>query len=748
MTSARLRALRKRLAIWWSRLYLYPPPEPLPRARSFWVATGLVMAATLLFCGFFIFYLLLRQDAFVTNAEDLGIMDQALWTTLHGSLLHQTICNSVSDTNCYDLQGISRFAIHFEPILFPVALLYLFWATPKTLLVLQTLVVASGAFPAFWLARLRLRNDWVAAAFALLYLLHPLQNLALLDDFHAVTFTSALLLFVLYFMYTRQTRWLFVFAVLAMACKEEIPLLVALYALWSMLFQRRWRVNLLLLLLASCWLALEFLIIHLAGGPLLAARYAQLGSSPLAIVGNVLLHPGTMLRQYVLEPQHFFYLRQVLAPTGYLPLLAPWVLLLATPTLALNLLSSKPDMYSGLYQYNAEIVPVLIFATIEAIVLLTWLAQRLLAIGRRLLERRVASMPVGSASSAPSVPPSPATIRGGRPVFRQHWMQVLLLTLLSCYALVNVLRADDARGTMPFSAGFKWPVVTAHTQLAQRFIALIPPSASLSAQSALVPHLSHRMHIYLFPYADDTADYIFLDVTSDMYPLFLSSYTAEVKKVLWSGHYGVLAAQDGYLLLKRGLPAPGIAPYSPALSGPEALPNLPAAFCSFEKATPSQVKHPLQATFSDLKGEQPLVNLMGYTASLPATIDSNTYLQFSFYFIARQAPLPALNVLVLLTDSRGHEYLLTSEFLGFNLCPTTTWKPGQLTFLKTLAFTIGKGVAPGLAHISIALVRQDNTGSTMMNVEARLPVQVKRASGAVKVLPEVKALQLTTVIVH
>src|SRR5260221_9194500 len=145
----------------------------MPRTRLFWLATGLVALAVLLFSGFYIAFLTGLHDAYRTHAEDLGIMDQAIWNTLHGQVLHQTICNNISDTNCYSLSGISRFSIHFEPILFLISLFYLVAPDPKTLLVVQTLVVASGAFPAFWLARLRLRNELASVVIALLYLLYP-----------------------------------------------------------------------------------------------------------------------------------------------------------------------------------------------------------------------------------------------------------------------------------------------------------------------------------------------------------------------------------------------------------------------------------------------------------------------------------------------------------------------------------------------------------------------------------------------
>jgi len=200
----------------------------------------LVTLVFLLFSSYFICYLTHLQTTYATNAEDLGIMDQAIWSTVHGQILHQTICNTISDTNCASSEGITRLAIHVEPILFPISLLYLLWPDPRTLLVLQTIVVAAGAYPAFWLARLRLRNELAAVAIALLYLLYPAQQQAIVSDFHAVTFTASLLLFTFYFLYTRRTGWLFVCAFLSMTCKEEIPLVITMFGIWSVLFQHRW----------------------------------------------------------------------------------------------------------------------------------------------------------------------------------------------------------------------------------------------------------------------------------------------------------------------------------------------------------------------------------------------------------------------------------------------------------------------------------------------------------------------------
>lgn len=534
---------------------LYPRPEPLPRTRSYWVAFGIVALAILAYVVYFSIFMTAKQNAFKTNGEDLGIMDQAIWSLLHGSLFHQTICNVLSDTNCYGLNGISRFAIHFEPMLFPISVLFLIWPGPTALMIVQVLVVASGAFPAFWLARLRLRNAWAGIPFALLYLLYPAQQYAVNFDFHAVTLVIALLLFALYFLYTRNTLWLFVFVVLCLACKEEIAGVVFLLGLWAVLLQRQWRVGLGLMALSICWTMLALIVMHVAspiGYSLLASRYAYLGNGPVQIALTILTHPVSIVKQHVLDPAHMLYLRKLLAPAGYLPLLAPWVLVLAAPTLALNLLSSDPNMYSGGFQYNAEIVPILIFASIEATVLIMWALRWFMANARVEREgREAATSDRPAAAWAYRLSPERLLYAG---------VLVLVLSLLLA-RVINSTTEYNVYSVMPYARGFVWPRATPHTRLASHFIAEVPADASITTQTALVPHLSERKDIYLFPYAVNDAEYILLDARGYVYPFkYYSSYAAAVKTILQSGNYGVVDLQDGYILLKKGYSTPDIGP--------------------------------------------------------------------------------------------------------------------------------------------------------------------------------------------
>lgn len=750
---------RKRLLYARDRLCFYPAPEPLPRTRKFWIVMGLISVAVICFCVFYIYYLCARQTAFQTNAEDFGIMDQAIWNTIHGSVLHQTICNSISDTNCASLAGYTRFAIHFEPILFPISLLYFIWSDPRILLVLQTVVVAIGAYPAFWLARLRLRNEWLAGIFALLYLIYPAQLQATTYDFHAVTLTAALLLFTLYFMYTRQTLCFFVFAILSMACKEDIPLVIAAFALWSIIFQRRWKSGLALTLFAGVWfiVATKVIMPHFSptGQAMLISRYSGTGGVG-AIARNVLLHPITFLRTYVFEPAHLAYIHSLLAPAGYipkphgggifyLPLLAPWILVMAVPSIAVNLLSSNPQQYTGLFQYNAEIVPVIIFSTIEALVVVRWFSHICIA---ALARRQAAKVENGGLVTGLS---SVLSMQTGR----SRWWQRVAPTALICLLLVGVmlsaLRTDYYfHGQLPFSIGFQWPQSSAHTALAQRFIDMIPPEASVSAQTKLVPHLSQRKSIYMFPYGDTQAEYVFLDVTGDIYPYFESQpYDSAVKQVLASGKYGVVAAQDGYLLLKQGLPAPHIlsTPATAVSNGQKIDPasllfNLPTSFCSNIYVSQQEVTHPLQVDFKQPDGSK--IHLIGFDVGASSPFSrTNGYGTLTTYWRVDSLMKTPIQVLAFMQGSDGREYITNTDMPDLSWCPAQTWQPGTIVRLTSSTFNLQQsGIPDGLAQMSIALLPQAQSSSTITDVQARLPLQILNAAGTVTASKTTNALQL------
>jgi uncharacterized membrane protein len=496
-----------------------------------------------------------RHDAFMTHTRDLGNMDQPIWNTLHGRILEETRGDGRQSTRLTD---------HFEPIFIPLALVFLLWDNVKSLLLLQTIFIALGALPTYWLARERFARPadpaagrWLALAFSAAYLLFPALEAANLAEFHAVPLAVPLLLFAYYFGRRGQAAGFWTFALLALTVKEDIALIVFMLGLYFLIKgpRRAWGLGLAGLSLA--WFALAtFVVIPYFGRQVYAglgnsiyfSRYGELGNGPAQIALTLLRRPALVFST-LLTADRLLYLAGLLASVGFLALLDPLTSLIALPPLALNLLSNYPAMYSGEMHYSAPAVPFLVAGAVGGA---GWLHDRLTAGGRL----------------------RPTVARWGIAVW-------LLLCSLSMQAM---------RGYTPLSLRFQAPAVTEHHRLLARFAAQIPTDAPLSTTPSLFPHFSHRTRIHQFPVIAD-AEYILLDVTSatDMHPNDFRHAYEEAR----AAGFGLVDAADGYILLRRGA------------DGPAAL---PAAFYSFVRRPAAPLpQYRYQIDFGDS------LRFLGYT---------------------------------------------------------------------------------------------------------------------------------------
>jgi uncharacterized membrane protein len=522
---------------------------PSPKGRWARLAFILVTILALAFVVYFTAYTWSLFDAFRSNAEDMGIMDQAFWNTLHGALLHQTICNNISDTNC--IGDVSRFAIHFEPLMLPISLLYVIAPSPKTLMLLQALVVASGAFPVYWIASRRLASPLAGLGFATGYLLYPALQSAVIFDFHAVTMAAAFLMFAIYFMLTRNNVGLVIACLLALSTKEEIPVDIIMIALAILVFQRRYKLGLGLIGLSVVWLAVTLMVMHIfspLGHSPTASRYSYLGGNPLEVVRTLVTRPFSVFRDQILNHNALHNLHTLIGPLGYYGILGPSAFVLAVPAILLNLLSSDPHMQLGVHQYSAEIVPFMVFAAISG---MTFLVPWITMLARRGPPR------LASAFSPTAEGANDIVLRLPGGAYRTRYQVVagllifLLLALMGFFSLAQQSLAD-----LPGTNAFVWPTQTAHTRLFTEVAALIPANASVSAQDTLVPHLSHRRHIYQYPYMAEQSSYVVLDSQASIYPFTLTSqgqndYNHSVDDLLHSGKFRVIFQQNGYMVLQR-----------------------------------------------------------------------------------------------------------------------------------------------------------------------------------------------------
>jgi hypothetical protein len=148
-----------------------------------------------------------------------------------------------------------------------------------------------------------------------------------------------------------------------------MPLAVAFLGLLMIWKYRSPRLGLVLLIGGSLWtfIAFKWVIPHFYTGVQANNfwyRYRVYGDTPGEALLNLLIHPWLFFAQ-VFTLERFYYLFSLLRSTGFLALLAPEWLLPALPKLASNFLSTNAPNYSGVYHYNAAIIPFIMLAALH-----------------------------------------------------------------------------------------------------------------------------------------------------------------------------------------------------------------------------------------------------------------------------------------------------------------------------------------------------------------------------------------------
>ena len=480
----------------------------------------LLFVLILAYASFFSAYTLQRHATLNTTTAGLSAIDQAMWNTMHGRLLERTIGSAQAP----------RFTEHLELILLPLSLVYLVWDDVAALLIVQSLALALGALPVFWITRRtfatrmyapptlsgvtgqagggdRRRAGWLALAFALAYLLIPALQVANVAGFHAETLAIAPLLFA--FWYGTEQRWrrMWGWALLAMAAREDVALLTAMLGLLLILGEcrsDRKKQGLALLLVSLGWYTtVTFFIVA-------PFRQAYGGAAQTPWPGRSLAGLAALW-----GPAWLDTLAGLLRSVGWLALLAPELLLLGLPFLMANAAASTGS-YGEMWQAAALLAPTFIIAAIYG-------ARRL----QRFVERQASFRLTPLAANATVIS-----------VLGVIW----LLVWAGGYQL--------DRGWTPLARPFEWPVLTDHHRTLARLTGQIPADAAVSATPAVHPHLSHRHEIYVYPEVAG-ATHVLIDVTAAGNINALETKSS-VDQLIRDRGFGVVDAADGYLLLAQG----------------------------------------------------------------------------------------------------------------------------------------------------------------------------------------------------
>ncbi|HKB48179.1 MAG TPA: DUF2079 domain-containing protein, partial [Ktedonobacterales bacterium] len=215
--------------------------------------------------------------------------------------------------------------------------------------------------------------------------------------------------------------------------------------------------------------------------------------------------------------------------------------------------------------------------------------------------------------------------------------------------------------------------VTQHDVVGRQVMAQIPPGASVSAQSMLVPHLSERPLVYQFPSGVEHADYILLDAASGSFYPFASpaDYLSATRTLLASCAFDLLAARDGYLLLRRTGAFPSFT------RADNACPRtLPPTFYSFIYAAP-----PPGATRTAIVFDNE-IELVGYTLDPPTVHLDQPELTITTYWRALR-PLPAPLTLVVTVRHPDGVSISLEDASAQIWRPAQGWETGAVVKLQS-----------------------------------------------------------------
>jgi len=329
---------------------------------------GLVLAALIAaYAAVFVTVSMIKYRFYLYTDFDLALFTQAADQLRHGSTWNT-------------VRGMDWRGDHSSLSLYLFAPLTWLFPRAPALLVLQSVVLALGALPAYQLARRLVRDETIALVCAALYLCHPAVGYTNLFEFHPETLSTTTMLFALEGLYAGAPGRTLLFAGLSLLGKEDIAVAVLGMAALALTRPRprAWWMAAGLASLSAISLAISFLWLKpsFGHGEIDAARMYGLPASnaremawlmlrhPWSAIGSLWMTSGNAVDS-TMKLQFYLHL---LLPLGFLPLLGPAPLLLgALPVVAQHFISDRMPQHTIANQYTAVATPFIVAAMVVAL---------------------------------------------------------------------------------------------------------------------------------------------------------------------------------------------------------------------------------------------------------------------------------------------------------------------------------------------------------------------------------------------
>ena len=422
----------------------------------------------------FSYLTLLKHFRFGSCAFDLGIFNQAFYTTIfNGKLFYYTPELWMNPSGCF-------FAVHFSPILFLLLPIYAIYPKVESLLIAQSFLIASAAIPIYLLTEKHLGDKKAAVMMAIIYLLYVPIHGANWFDFHPQALIPLTILFTYYFFREKSWKLYFLMVILSLSIEEHLLYIIFLMAIYffitELLAIKRKRttektpknVSLLTMIVCIAWFLIirvvksqypitpEFLDVYRAVD---AYRVLGFRGEITLLPLYVLLYPQRAYEALYFDFHvKFLYFIILFAPLLFLSFRSEFVLVPLAVLCPMLLTNYKPYYTVGA-QYPLYLAPLIFIAAIKGLSTLNQSAKTILKL---------------------------ATL-------------VSLIFLISTSPISPLAYGLSERGILWYPRPVHLGAQKSYVDSLHKLLESIPPNASILTTNEVFPHVSSRPNAYLIP---------------------------------------------------------------------------------------------------------------------------------------------------------------------------------------------------------------------------------------------------------
>jgi uncharacterized membrane protein len=424
-----------------------------------------------------------KYASFKSEMWDIGCFAQSFANTLHG--------NFFQTTWQFTERNICGFGSHSEAVFLAILPIFALFPHPLTLVAVQSILIgfALGAF--YLLARDRTGSCGTALVFMICFGLYPPLYLGGLYDFHGELLAVPFLVLLIRQSVQNKFGTSIIWLVCALTCKEYCALVTGMWGIYCWAGRKNFRVGAAILLISMLWffgaLATQNMIRPGDFPSQFTLAYAQWGDSFVAIVKNVISHPGHAVA-FVMNQKSIENMLLLIFPTAGMFLLCPWMIFVCIVEFLRNVMTGNMSIET---QRIILIVPFIWYGTVQ---------------GYLRLSKNAATN---------------TRVR-------------LLVLILFSGVLASILYSETPWSQRFYRGLSNKYAISQSDRAAMCRLSAIPKKSIVSAGPNMYPHLFRHAFIYSFPYIGSRhpAEYIVID-TSNLLP----GSQAVLDDILASGRY-------------------------------------------------------------------------------------------------------------------------------------------------------------------------------------------------------------------